>query len=77
MYIDYDGTKIDCDEGMLEALKKYAKSVLEKMQKADPDYDECWTACVITFEGLQPEFTYGAIEDLDKFDGVFVEVPLD
>lgn len=75
MKIKYDDIAID-GEDLILILESYAKLVLEKMQKADPELADCWTACSITFNDLQPEFTWGSIEDIDSEDGVYVELPL-
>ena len=75
MKIKYDDKAID-GEDLILILEAYAKLVLEKMQKADPEYADCWTACSITFNDLQPEFTWGSNEDISSEDGVYVEVPL-
>ena len=74
--VDYDHMKIDVTD-LMAGLATYVKAVLWRMQKADPKYENCWTACVITFNGLQPEFTWGSIEDIEKDEGIYIEVPLD
>ena len=76
MKIKYDeGVEVEIED-LITHLETYAKAVMYRMQKADADFSECWTACLITFNGLQPEFTYGSTEDVDAEGGVYVEMPL-
>jgi hypothetical protein len=75
MWIKYDDISIDAKD-LIPHLESYAKAVLLKMQKADKELAYCWTACSITFNDLQPEFTWGSIEDIDSEDGIYVEMPL-
>lgn len=75
MKIDYDKTEIEAGD-LIEVLETYAKAVMYRMQKAEPDLDYCWTACLITFSQLQPEFQFGSAGDLDEDDGIYVEQPL-
>ena len=73
--ISYDGMKIDVSD-LIAHLETYAKAVLWRMQKSDKEFKGCWTACVINFNELQPEFNWGSIEDMKRMDGIYVELPL-
>ncbi len=75
MEIKYDDKTIEVDD-LTCHLKTYAVGVLAKMQKFDPEYKDCWTACSITFNELQPEFCWGSIEDIGTEDGIYVELPI-
>lgn len=74
MNINYDDISIGADD-LIPSLEAYAKSILSKMQKADPDCADCWTACSITFDGLQPEFAWGSIQDIKGSEGIYIEQP--
>lgn len=76
MKIKYDETVIEVNEGTLKGLKLYAANVMQSMQKAEPEFAECWTACLITFDELRPEFQFGSKEDIGKDDGILVHCPL-
>lgn len=75
MIADHDGTEINL-ETLCHNLEVYAKGVMQKMQKADPEFADCWSACLITFDGIQPNFEWGSMEDLDDEYGVYIEMPL-
>lgn len=72
MKIKYDEIEIEIDT---MPLQQYAMSVMGKMQEADKEFADCWTGCAINFEDLQPEFHFGAIEDMKSFKGLLVECP--
>lgn len=76
MKIKYDDSREIDAEDLVALLSTYAKEVLLRMQKADPEFADCWTACSITFKDLNPDFEWGGIKDLDKDAGIWVEVPL-
>ena len=63
MKAKYDDIEIDVSD-VQHGLINYAKAVLFRMQKSDPEFAGCWTACIIDFNGLNPDFTWGSIEDL-------------
>lgn len=64
-------------EDLITHLETYAKAVMYRMQKVDTEFADCWTACLITFKGLQPEFEFGDAEHVDDEGGVYIELPLD
>lgn len=74
MEINYDGIGIEAGD-LVRHLETYAKSVMCRMRNAEPEYADCWTACLITFDQLQPEFQFGSKEDLSKDDGILVLCP--
>jgi hypothetical protein len=76
MEIKYDQIKFEADDFIIAGLEKYAKNILRKMQEVDPEFAECWTACNITFDELQPNFVWGSIEDIDEDVGIYVALPL-
>lgn len=79
MKLKYDDVEIELT-GKSTGLEQFAKAVLHKMQKADADWADCWTACLITFDDLNPDFTWGSIEDLsyprETNKGIYVELPI-
>lgn len=56
MKLNYDQIPVEIDTSGLTA---YAQATLKAMQKADPEFADCWTACSITFEDLNPVFEWG------------------
>lgn len=76
MKLKYDQIEFEADDFIVEGLEKYAKNVLRKMQEQDPECAECWTACKITIDELQPTFQWGSIEDIDDENGIYVALPL-
>jgi len=77
MKLGYDGTEFECDESIVNGLIDYAKNMMEKMQKAETEFADCWTACCIEIdENLQPTFSWGSIEDVTDEEGFYVELPL-
>ena len=77
MQLHYDQKTIECNESLADGLKDYALKVLKEMQETEPGFADCWTACLIEFEELQPEFSWGSIEDINSDDGgIYVELPL-
>lgn len=71
-----DQSEIDASDEMINSLKSYAANVLVRMQKAEPEHAECWTACTITFEDLTPVFHWSSIEDMDDMHVIQVTVPV-
>lgn len=63
-----DGTTITLDEQALSGIKDYALSVLRAMRKASPAYADCWEACCITFDDIQPQFMFGGKADIEDMD---------
>ena len=76
MKIKYDDDIEIEVEDLITHLEAYAKAVMYRMQKADTEFSGCWTACLITFNGVNPEFEFGNTEDVDDEGGVYVELPL-
>lgn len=76
MFIYYDNIAIELTPTAKVSLINYAVAVIEEMQVDDTEYPECWTSCVITFDGIQPVFQWGSIEDMSDLDeGIYVECP--
>lgn len=74
MEIQHGGISIQAGD-LVRHLEVYAKSVMCRMRKADPEFADCWTACLITFDNLQPEFQFGSKEDLAGESGILVLCP--
>lgn len=75
-----DAIEIDLSELDVGFLKAYTLSVLAKMQIADSELSDCWTACVIGIEdgSLCPTFVWGSIEDLhgtEEPNEIYVALP--
>jgi hypothetical protein len=79
MKLKYDDIEIEVN-GEPKGLTDYARSVLYKMQKADAGMADCWTACIITMNELNPDFTWGSIDDLSSYErsenNIYVELPI-
>ena len=77
MKIKYDNCRSIDISDLTEFLESYAKGVMCRMQKADPKFSDCWTACVINFDNFAPQFEWGSPEDLAAAENeLFVELPL-
>lgn len=74
MEILYDGISIQVGD-LVRHLEFYAKAVMCRMRRAEPELADCWTACLITFDNLQPEFQFGSKEDLAGESGILVLCP--
>ena len=76
MKVNYEEIRIEI--GNLRCfLGDYAKGILLQMQQADKEFADCWTGCAITFDGLQPEFEWGSIDDIDKSAPLIVYCPIE
>ena len=69
-------SEIVASDDMINSLISYAANVLVRMQKAEPEHSDCWTACTITFEDLTPVFHWSSIEDMDYMHVIQVTVPV-
>ena len=76
MKMGYDQKEFEVCDTFVSGLERYALAVLETMQKEDPEFADCWTACLITIDELQPEFEWGSIEDISDEGGFYVELPI-
>lgn len=77
MKITYDqgaaARTIRLNKKEIESLKDFARAVMTRMQSADRQFADCWTACGIDFDGLQPEFQWGSKNDIRPGDhAIFV-----
>ena len=73
--LSYEDIEIEATD-LISHLETYTKAILLRMQKADDEYKECWTACSITFDGVSPNFFWGSIEDVKDEGGIIVGLPV-
>jgi len=76
MKLTFDNLEIKCRNSAEVGLKIYAMEAMRAMQEKEPEMAGCWTACIIEFDDLQPEFTFGSIAQLrDRDCWIYVEQP--